>query len=111
MKIKDRIKHLAFLNIKHWIVLIVLVSVLGVWGLPRIIDGFSSIETNTCKCYEKSKYKVRVGATCNDGWRSNATGRGACSHHGGVNEWVYKDAYSKTWEECKYYAKRRSWIE
>lgn len=26
----------------------------------------------------------RVGAICKDGTRSNATGKGACSHHGGV---------------------------
>ncbi len=33
---------------------------------------------------------VRVGAWCNDGTYSNATGSGACSHHGGVAEWVYE---------------------
>lgn len=32
----------------------------------------------------------RVGAICRDGWRSYATGRGACSHHGGVGEWLYE---------------------
>mgnify|MGYP000880302937 FL=1 len=32
----------------------------------------------------------RVGAICRDGWRSSATGRGACSHHGGVSEWLYE---------------------
>lgn len=31
----------------------------------------------------------RVGAVCRDGTRSNATGRGACSHHGGVDHWIY----------------------
>lgn len=36
------------------------------------------------------KTKVRVGAVCNDGTYSNATGRGACSHHGGVAYWVYE---------------------
>ncbi len=33
----------------------------------------------------------RVGAMCNDGTRSNATGSGACSHHGGVDYWICKD--------------------
>jgi len=33
---------------------------------------------------------VRVGAICRDGTRSSATGRGACSHHGGVDHWLYK---------------------
>lgn len=31
----------------------------------------------------------RVGATCVDGWPSDATGSGACSHHGGVGDWLY----------------------
>src|SRR2546423_166840 len=33
---------------------------------------------------------IRIGCICNDGTRSSATGRGACSHHGGVNHWLYK---------------------
>ena len=32
----------------------------------------------------------RVGAICRDGWQSSTTGRGACSHHGGVSEWLYE---------------------
>lgn len=35
-----------------------------------------------------SYHTVRVGARCKDGTGSNATGRGACSHHGGVDYWV-----------------------
>lgn len=31
----------------------------------------------------------RIGAICRDGTRSSATGRGACSHHGGVARWLY----------------------
>ena len=34
--------------------------------------------------------KERIGAICNDGWKSSATGQGACSHHGGVDYWIYK---------------------
>lgn len=30
----------------------------------------------------------RSGAICNDGSFSQATGSGACSHHGGVSYWV-----------------------
>jgi len=33
----------------------------------------------------------RIGARCRDGWRSSATGSGACSWHGGVAEWLYAD--------------------
>lgn len=35
-------------------------------------------------------YSERVGAICEDGTRSYATGRGACSWHGGVSEWLYE---------------------
>ena len=35
--------------------------------------------------------RVRVGAICVDGTTSNATGSGACSHHGGVRCWQYSD--------------------
>ena len=31
----------------------------------------------------------RVGAVCNDGWISSATGSGACSWHDGVYQWIY----------------------
>jgi len=33
----------------------------------------------------------RIGALCNDGTSSTATGSGACSHHGGVRCWKYSD--------------------
>ena len=33
----------------------------------------------------------RIGAVCNDGTSSTATGSGACSHHGGVSCWKYSD--------------------
>lgn len=36
--------------------------------------------------------RLRVGATCTDGWASSATGSGACSSHGGVRCWMYSDA-------------------
>ncbi|WKD85826.1 Cell wall-binding protein YwsB [Polaribacter huanghezhanensis] len=35
-----------------------------------------------------SYYSVRTGAKCRDGSSSSATGRGACSHHGGVSYWI-----------------------
>ena len=35
-----------------------------------------------------STNNYRTGAICKDGWRSSATGRGACSHHGGVLYWI-----------------------
>lgn len=38
----------------------------------------------------KNELKVRIGAICNDGTESTSTGRGTCSHHGGVNYWLYE---------------------
>ena len=35
--------------------------------------------------------KYRVGCKCCDGWDSEATDRGACSHHDGVQYWIYYD--------------------
>lgn len=37
---------------------------------------------------KKESRKIRVGAICNDGTKTTATGRGACSHHGGVAYWL-----------------------
>lgn len=39
----------------------------------------------------------RYGAICSDGWRSSATGRGACSWHGGVSRWLTRD-YEREFE-------------
>lgn len=39
---------------------------------------------------------VRTGAVCRDGSSSTATGRGACSHHGGVSRWKTKRKESVT---------------
>lgn len=39
--------------------------------------------------YNAPTYSYRVGAICGDGSRSYATGRGACSWHGGVSRWLY----------------------
>lgn len=33
---------------------------------------------------------IRIGAVCNDGTSSSATGSGACSHHKGVAYWLYR---------------------
>lgn len=33
-------------------------------------------------------HTTRIGAMCNDGTRSNSTGAGACSSHGGVRNWL-----------------------
>jgi hypothetical protein len=47
----------------------------------------------TLRTVPPSRYArhYRIGARCRDGWRSQATGSGACSWHGGVAEWLYAD--------------------
>jgi hypothetical protein len=87
----------------------VLVLVIVAFSAPRIITGLTPVDKLTEKIHKESGHQIRVGAICMDGWRSGATGRGACSHHGGVREWVYKTSYYKTLEECKIEAKRKSW--
>ena len=53
-----------------------------------------SSENKTAPSYRPAKqkevYQIRVGAICCDSSRSYATGRGACSHHGGVCRWLYE---------------------
>ncbi|RTE53955.1 DUF3761 domain-containing protein [Arenibacter aquaticus] len=49
---------------------------------PSISTSNNKIKTNSVK--------TRIGAVCNDGTTSRATGRGACSHHGGVSYWLYE---------------------
>ena len=46
--------------------------------------SYQSLFGNNLNYYEEGS-----GAICNDGSYSNATGRGACSWHGGVSEWLY----------------------
>jgi hypothetical protein len=85
------------------------ILVIVAFSAPRIITGLTPVDKLTEKIHKESGHQIRVGAICMDGWRSGATGRGTCSHHGGVREWVYKTSYYKTLEECKIEAKRKSW--
>ena len=48
--------------------------------------NFNSV--NTYQTTAPASDGVRTGAMCNDGTTSSATGRGACSRHGGVNYWL-----------------------
>lgn len=50
----------------------------------------SKTNSNSYKNYNSEKVKIRIGAVCRDGTTSTATGRGACSHHGGVDYWLYE---------------------
>ena len=46
----------------------------------------TTLHWRTYTAPKSSRY--RTGAICRDGWKSSATGRGACSHHGGVAYWI-----------------------
>ena len=53
--------------------------------MKKIILLLFSLLILTCD----SASDARIGAICNDGWRSFSTGKGTCSHHGGVDYWLY----------------------
>lgn len=89
----------------------IIITIGGFFFAPRIINGLTPVETLTIRIYNRSSYKFRIGATCKDGWPSNATGSGACSHHGGVAEWIYMTSYRKTIEECREEARKISWLD
>ncbi|MBL4708426.1 MAG: hypothetical protein JKY48_08325 [Flavobacteriales bacterium] len=46
----------------------------------------SGLSANEYQC-ETGNPRI-IGARCNDGTRSNATGQGACSRQGGVKYWI-----------------------
>ena len=56
--------------------------------------GLSTSFVTTAPVYDYSyttpdfSSEFRTGAICADGWRSSATGSGACSWHGGVSTWL-----------------------
>jgi hypothetical protein len=78
---------------------------------PRVVMGLQKPETIATKLYYDSSVEFRIGAYCKDGWESNATGSGACSHHGGVDIWKTKTVYRKSREQCYKEALEISWLE
>lgn len=78
---------------------------------PRVVMGLQKPETIATKLYYDSSDIIRIGAYCKDGWESNAIGRGACSHHGGVDIWKTKTVYRKSREQCYKEALEISWLE
>lgn len=58
-------------------------------GTPLSLYGLALTGSAQTQRYTfQVKVGYRTGAICRDGWRSKATGRGACSHHGGVAYWL-----------------------
>jgi hypothetical protein len=52
------------------------------------VVAFSTPTAMPATTIPAAKVCYRTGATCRDGTHSNATGSGACSHHGGVAVWL-----------------------
>lgn len=81
----------------------------------RIILGPRENQAMAEFLYEKAREtkKYRIGAICSDGWESSSTGRGTCSWHGGVKEWLNETEtyYSKSFEECKDEAEQMSLLD
>ena len=81
----------------------------------RIILGPRDNQAMAEVLYKKARKtkEYRIGAICSDGWESSATGRGACSWHGGVKEWLNETEtyYSKSFEECKDEAEQMSLLD
>ena len=62
------------------------------WLTATDNDGGTDTVTHSSLVQSPTPTPVRrIGAICKDGWRSSATGSGACSHHGGVAYWLYSD--------------------
>src|SRR5690606_25566474 len=73
-------------------------------------NQFASIPTLIERCLEDGvRLGPRVGAVCSDGRNSRATGRGACSHHGGVSRWKHRETQTRTASECRVIAERIRW--
>ena len=81
----------------------------------RIILGPRDNQAMAELLYKKSRKtkEYRIGAICSDGWESSATGRGACSWHDGVKEWLYKTEvyHSKSFEECEVEAQQMNLLD
>jgi hypothetical protein len=60
-------------------------------ALRKVLFTVAVVSMMTLGASPAQAPRHRVGALCNDGWESKATGSGACSHHGGVNCWQYSD--------------------
>ena len=73
------------------------------------INGLKSVESLTQSCMDRSSYTQRVGALCGDGSYSYATGSGACSWHGGVEEWDRETVHRRSLSDCQAYARKESW--
>ncbi len=114
VEFKDDKSYRRKLRIVIMSLLIWFTSAQGIYN--RIILGPRDNQFIASYLFKESPKKInsyRIGAICSDGWHSSATGRGACSWHGGVKEWLYQSdtVYSKSYEECKIEAQEMNFLE
>ena len=69
--------HLGYLNI-------LIVLALSYCGIMLFAGAMETMDVD-----HPIYSRVSDGAVCIDGWRSGSTGPGTCSHHGGVDYYVY----------------------
>lgn len=91
------IDHAVIHTFKQYDNLVPLESTSNGWVKVKVngIEGYVSGKyLKTGKAVVSTTSSYRTGAICRDGTRSSATGRGACSHHGGVDRWTYAESTS-----------------
>ncbi|WP_156039765.1 hypothetical protein [Aureispira sp. CCB-QB1] len=69
-----------------WIFLFLFIIPIGTYHI-LLSEWNYQYYTPMCDCDENDSQSDRVGAICNDGFKSHATGRGTCSEHDGVQKW------------------------
>ncbi len=88
----DNIKANSKLKIKDIILRVILVMT-----IISIVFFFISISVEVSSG-DYGTPGTRIGAICNDGWRSSSTGSGTCSSHGGVDYWLYRGGTESTYQ-------------
>lgn len=68
-------------------IILIVIAILGLMITPSINQAANNASIIRQE-ETKARDEKRGGAICNDGTRSYSTGRGTCSHHGGVAEWL-----------------------
>lgn len=104
------IESINFYKIKY-IIFLGLWLIFGRSTFNRVILGFTDPKIISERLYLENSTKLRIGAKCFDGWSSNSTGAGTCSHHGGVANWEYEVIHNKSRANCYSEALKISWIE
>jgi|GEM_PF-2276532 len=77
-------------------------------GFSLLPDRLIPVEELAKNLRERSLERIR-GAVCRDSTFSSSTGRGTCSHHGGIAYYLDTAIYHKTWKESLEEARQKTW--